>query len=190
MTVSAGILDCLRRVPCSGGKLALVAYSFGCVLAVNLLLANEAPEFDKVVFVAPVFPRSAHEHWSKPVTSLPTLTIWGTHDNRVRDPSWLADFFPEHEFAPIQGGNHLYFLLPSPMDRFDENPATISRAEQQCLAAEHIVRFVGTPSPCKSWAWEEHVGGGTVDLTEQCKAKAVTAEKNYWYYDQRQERIL
>jgi len=186
--VSAAVVKSLSYLPVrEGGKLALIAYSFGCVFAADLLLVDEASRFDRLVLIAPVVPRSAREDWPKPVVNIPTLTIWGTHDNRVGNPSWLADCFPEHEFAPIEGGNHLYYVLPSPMDRFDENPATIPRAEQQRLAAEHIVRFLGTSSPCRSWRLEERVTGETVDLTEQCKAKAVTSEKSYWYYDQRQQ---
>ena len=185
--ISAAVHSSLSDIERQEGDLALIAYSFGCVIATNLLVGAGEEMFERLVLVAPVVSQSVRACWPTPVTRKPTLIIWGTHDNRMGDTSWLAEAFPNHEFAPIEGGNHLHYLLPSPMDRFDENPASIARAEQQIATAECIARFLKCAPSGDNWIIEEHADDRLIDLTEQCVAKAVTARENYWFYDQREE---
>ena len=125
-------------------EIDVVAYSFGCILLAKLLrLTAIEDRIRSIVLLAPVIWRSCRESHADPLTDRSTLIMWGTHDNFAtrNKPRDLVAWFPQAVFCPIEGGNHLYYLIPSPMDRFDENPATILRSEQQETAARQIVTF-------------------------------------------------
>jgi len=73
------------------------------------------------------------------------------------------------------------------MDRYDEEPAMIERGEQQRITAQKIARFLGCDGKHDAVSIVERDGNEWADLTEQCKTKAVTSKKSYWFYDQREE---
>jgi hypothetical protein len=172
-------------------QLPLIAYSLGVVLAARLLASSLVDRLRPLVLIAPVVPSSVRKMWSKMhVDNGRVLVLHGTHDSLVGDPCWIRSWSPGAEFMPMEGGNHLYYLLPSPMDRFDENPATRTREDQRQFSADAIIRFLGHPVrkvvPCAVCTIEERCEGSVVHLSDQFKIKAVLAQKLYGCYDQRE----
>lgn len=77
-------------------------------------------------------------------------------------------------------------LLPSPMDRYDEERATISRKEQCDLAARMIGGFLQPDATCGNrpkFCISEETQDGTIDLTSEFEVKFGAAERIYAMYD-------
>lgn len=141
--ISSAVLQSLLSVFRNRSDVPVVAYSFGCVLLAKLLRTGLAEDIGPLVLIAPVISQTIRESWEGRLSEQPTLVTWGTHDNFVKAPESLKTWFPSARFSPVEGGNHLYYLMPSPMDRFDENPATVSPQMQRRLTAERLLRHLG-----------------------------------------------
>ena len=137
--ISSTVMSAVQIELVNCNRAPIIAYSFGCLLLAKLLRTELVEKIGRIVLIAPVIPKSIYKYWSGVLSNAPTLIIWGTHDNFVKQPKSLTTWFPKAKLSPIEGGNHLYYLMPSPMDRFDENPASISRQTQCRTTAERAL---------------------------------------------------
>jgi len=140
--ISETILTSILPFISNNEKISVIAYSFGCIILAKLIKTEFKKHIDKIMLIAPVIPYKIFESHTEILSLSPTLIIWGTHDNFVKKIEKIKLWFPNTKLNPIEGGNHQYYLLPSPMDRFDENPATIARDKQIEITADLIKDFL------------------------------------------------
>jgi len=184
--ISESIFESVITSTTDKDKVTFIAYSFGCILLAKLLLTELSEKADQIVFIAPVISEKIQETWKETLSEAPTLITWGTHDQFVKNPEGLTAWFPNASFFPITGGNHLYYLMPSPMDRYDENPAAISRKMQVKITARQIVNFLRCEKDRNDLSTVnlvESSPNGKADLTNEFYKKYFIAETLYAKFD-------
>ncbi len=184
-SISGQLYESVAEIMAKHDKVTFMAYSFGCFMLAKLL-KTKLNNVDKIILIAPVMPKSIIEVQSPIISELPSIIIWGTHDNYAKKVELLRLYFPKASYAPIEGGNHLYYLMPSPMDRFDENPATISREYQCKYTAEKITNYLNIKEndECMKYRILEKTLDKCVDLTTIYYSKLSEAQLLYKRYDQ------
>jgi hypothetical protein len=184
--ISKSIFETTLECTADKGKVPFVAYSFGCFILAKFLRTELAKKINPIVLIAPVIPKEVMKSWREMLTESPSLIIWGTHDRFVKDPESLTLWFPNATLYPINGGNHLYYLMSSPMDRYDECPASISRIMQRKIAAWQVKNFIEKERlelDYNRFDMIEESADSKKNLTNQFYKKCLIAETIYARFD-------
>lgn len=171
--VSRPLIEEFKRLTDSETKVTVLAYSYGAVILAKLLRTTLAQRVRSIGLIAPVV-TWIRDSWIDPLSMLPVFTISGTHDKYAKDEDVLRRWFPKGQFCSINGGNHLNYLMPSPMDRYDTRSGLISRSEQVSRTAQNLIAYLGIPlrsGAPKHFQIVEVTPEGEQDLTGEFREK-------------------
>ena len=171
--VSRPVIDEIKRLTGPYKQFTVIAYSYGAVILAKLLRTPLAEKIEAIGLIAPAV-SWIRDSWIDPLSMLQVSIISGTHDKFARDEDILRRWFPRGQFCSINGANHLYYLMPNPMDCHDEHPGIISRDEQLRRTVQNLIAYLGIPlreKTAESFGIVEVTQGGNRDLTEEFERK-------------------